>query len=124
MTRPHLYILDDDGNPVPVDTGDSWGDLFAPEKHRSAVLAWAAWIEKANKVVKQTTIGPYWVSTVFLGVDYGWDPGPPIIYETMVFLNGDWHDLDCRRYSTRAEAEAGHQTTCDLVTLELEKVKP
>lgn len=51
------------------------------------------------------------VSTVWLGINHNFiGEGPPIIFESMVFRNDpeDWEDHDCRRYSTLAEAEAGH----------------
>lgn len=50
------------------------------------------------------------VSTVWLGLDHSYDGGPPLIFESMVF--GHRHPLDQvqRRYSTEAEALAGHKT--------------
>ena len=60
----------------------------------------------------------YFVSTVWLGLDhsmgvaakaFGLPSQPPIIFETMVFdETGDKSDLDMERYSTEAEAIAGH----------------
>jgi hypothetical protein len=53
------------------------------------------------------------VSTVWLGLDHGFAGGPPLIFETMVFSSpsGDeqW------RYSTEAEALAGHHRVCSIV---------
>ena len=38
------------------------------------------------KVVARTEVGPYVVSTVWLGLDHSYrDEGPPLIFETMVF---------------------------------------
>ncbi len=49
------------------------------------------------------------VSTVRLPIDHGWG-GTPLWYETMVFPNeDDYGDLDCDRYTTREQAEAGHR---------------
>lgn len=48
------------------------------------------------------------VSTVWLGLDHGWGDGKPLIFETMVF-GGSMADELCQRYSTEAEAEAGHR---------------
>lgn len=46
---------------------------------------------------------------VFLGLDHSFDDGPPLIFETMVFPSeSDYADLDCERYSTPAQAVAGH----------------
>ncbi len=46
------------------------------------------------------------VSTVWLGLDHNWGEGRPLIFETMVF--GGPNDQDQYRYSTEAEALAGH----------------
>jgi hypothetical protein len=59
------------------------------------------------------------VSTVFLGLDYGFrtDDGPPVLWESMIFggpLSGEM-----RRYTSRADAIAGHAELCELVRLEI-----
>jgi hypothetical protein len=46
------------------------------------------------------------VSTVWLGINHRWGPGPPLIFETMIF--GGEHDQGCMRYATEEQAEAGH----------------
>lgn len=108
------WILDKDGNEVETD-----------------LMTWAAWFEKSgNRRIDRTEVGDYHVSTVFLGLDHNFgDEGRPLLYETMVFENaeseierpsvGDFpaskmqinKSLDeySERYSTRAEAEAGHK---------------
>lgn len=49
-----------------------------------------------------------WISTVWIGLDHRFnDDGPPLIFESMAF-RGSESDLDCERYSTEAEAIAGH----------------
>ena len=54
------------------------------------------------------------VSTVWLGINYNWDPeGPPMLFETMVF-GGD-HDGEQWRYFTEKEAIAGHELVCKKV---------
>lgn len=94
---------------VRITDPQRWYDLHADQEY---------------KFVAQETVGPYWVSTVWLGLDHGWyreHPSPPIIFETMVFTDdtnaetGFRDDFDQRRYSTEAEAIAGHQETCQLV---------
>lgn len=64
----------------------------------------------AQKRVAETTLPDgKWVSTVWLGLDHSFGDGPPLIFETMVFESQDHlSDLDCNRYSTEAEALAGH----------------
>lgn len=66
---------------------------------------------RENKIVKQEfTKNKLWVSTVFLGLNYRYGEGAPIIYETMVFPSEDnLSDLDCRRYCTKEEALQGHK---------------
>lgn len=54
------------------------------------LLTWAAWFETANRHVDETLIGPYRVSTVFLGLDHSFsldrESRPdPLIFETMIF---------------------------------------
>jgi hypothetical protein len=50
------------------------------------LLKWAGWYETADRIVGRTTIGDWWISTVFLGVDHNFaGRGAPLLYETMVF---------------------------------------
>lgn len=73
---------------------------------------WAASFKtrQADKRVAETTLPDgKWISTVWLGLDHSFGSGPPLIFETMVFPSqDDMGDLDCERYSTEAEAVAGH----------------
>ena len=56
----------------------------------------------------------YWVSTVHLELDYGF-LGPELWYETMV-ATPEWDWCDYRdRYTTQAQAEAGHILAVDMV---------
>lgn len=79
-------------------------------------LKWAKWFETAtaDRIVQQDTVGDVRVSTVFLGVDHNFGDGPPLLWETMIF--GGKHDEYQERYTTRAEALAGHRTALGLVT--------
>lgn len=83
------YILDEQHNAVECD-----------------LMTWARWLEKGNRVVAKTTLPGCEVSTVFLGLDHSFGSGPPLLFETMVF--GGPFDQEQDRYSTWAEAEAGH----------------
>lgn len=60
------------------------------------------------RVVEQTVIGEYLVSTVWLGIDHSYGDGPIKIFETMIFKNDDMDDLYCERYTTDLEAVTGH----------------
>lgn len=53
------------------------------------------------------------ISTVFLSFDHGFGAGPPLLFETMIF--GGEHDDYQERYSTRAEALAGHLRAVEMV---------
>jgi hypothetical protein len=91
-----FYILNADGDPVPV----------------SSVLDWANWFESTKgteiRVVAVDAVAPgVSVSTVFLGLDHSWsDTGPPSLFESLVF--GGPLDGEMNRYPTRDAAIAGH----------------
>lgn len=70
---------------------------------------WAEWFETAERVVKQEDVGPYLVSTVFLGLDHNFAMhGPPILFETMIWVDGATLDYQ-ERCSTWDEALVMHQ---------------
>lgn len=86
------YLLDDAGNPVPTD------DMSAA----NALLR-----DVAKRRVARDDIGGAIISTVFLSLDHQYDAGgPPLVFETLVI--GGPMDQEMDRYSTRAEAIAGH----------------
>ena len=64
-----LYILDGK-TPVPAVSAIDWG----------------RWFHAAQRRVALTRVGPYCVSTVFLGIDHQWGDGPPLLFETMVYF--------------------------------------
>jgi 20S proteasome alpha/beta subunit len=74
---------------------------------------WTRLFHPLYQQIARTTIGPYTVSTVWLGLDHNWGDGPPLIFETMIFGSSNL-DEDCHRWSTEAQALAGH---AELVTL-------
>jgi hypothetical protein len=50
--------------------------------------AWSRWLDthRTERVVKQEDVGPFWVSTVFMGLDHDFsEKGPPLLFETMLF---------------------------------------
>lgn len=73
---------------------------------------WARLFEDVDeRRVSHTTLPDgKWVSTVWLGLDHSHGYGPPLIFETMVFAEGEPHAtvIDSARYSTEEEARAGH----------------
>lgn len=50
------------------------------------LIKWAHWFEHADRGVTRDTIGPSYVSTVFLSIDHAFEPNQPaVLWETMVF---------------------------------------
>lgn len=97
MTNPNnitgKYTLDDEGNPV----------------EEPDVLKWGKWFETANakRFVANTEVGDVRVSTIFLALDYSFGGTVPILYESMVWVNGQ--DVASDRYETKRQALLGHQ---------------
>ena len=87
-----FYILDDDHNLIAAD-----------------LMTWGHWFENAeNRIVAKTQVGNCLVSTVCLGTDHNFAmSGPPMLFETMIFVEGDGED--CWRCSTWQEAVAQHE---------------
>ena len=65
-----LYVLDENGNPVPEPDGLKWSEFYASINNRNVGFY------KDDRCE---------VSTVFLGMDHQFGEGPPILWETMVF---------------------------------------
>lgn len=103
------YILDPQGEPIPAINS----------------LVWARWFSANDgdaRRVSETRTKLFWISTVFLGLDHNWGGGPPLVFESMAFLQpkpcdiravlGESPLIDggyaCERYSTRGQAFAGH----------------
>jgi hypothetical protein len=77
------------------------------------LMTWAKWFETADRVVSNTQIGEWRISTVFLGLDHAFHGSPPLLFETLVF--GGPLDGEMDRYSTWDQAEAGHKEICARV---------
>lgn len=82
---------------------------------RGEEISLSAWVliggDPKLKNVQQTTLEDgRFISTIWLGIDHRYtNEGLPLIFESMVFVNDhDGRDLHCERYSTEAEALAGH----------------
>jgi hypothetical protein len=74
------------------------------------LLKWANWFEGGARIVRQEDVGPYWVSTVFLGLDHSFGRGRPLLFETMIFRGpaSSREDVWMERCGTWEEAEAQH----------------
>lgn len=95
MTHNRYFTIDDYDQPVDVGDIDKLVEWFDADPSR--------------RHLGDTRVGDARVSTVFLGINTNHPfPGPPVLWETMVF--GGPLDQYQRRYSTVADARAGHAT--------------
>ena len=84
------------------------------------ILEWGRTFESlrigGRHIVAQDYVGPTLVSTVFVGIDYSFGRGVPLLFETMTFdTESDVRD----RYATWDEAEAGHRKVVAWLTANL-----
>ena len=84
-----------------------------PYTGKNAYLKWAKDFDKKDRILKQETLSNgLFISTVFLGLNYNYGKGKPLIFETMVFdrskKSSGMGDLDQKRWTTEEEAYAGH----------------
>jgi hypothetical protein len=103
-----------------IDRGMPWSRYgpryFDREGKPLPMCAWAVLFEDRHEygAIGKTDVGPWWISTVWLGMDHQWGDGPPLIFETMVFWHGPTGSTPDQgyeyqeRYSTEAQARAGH----------------
>lgn len=93
------------------------------------VMVWARLFEDTQyRFVGQTDVtsedgAKFRISSVWMGMNHAYHPNdPPLIFETMVFIDEpgavelDWADHYMERYTTEAEALAGHKRIVDMVT--------
>ncbi len=100
MKTDGKFVLDDNLDPVP----------------ETDLLAWGRWMQNHSdkRAVGRDIVGDSTVSTVFAGIDMSFEQnGAPWLYETMVF-GGD-NDGWGVRYSSRKEAEEGHERAVELL---------
>lgn len=101
MKEMGWWILDENHTPQYIGSGAEPAIRYA---------------EKVWQRVDETWVGPYHISTVFMGLDMGHSlDGLPLLFETMVFCRGSASDLISHRYATWAAAVAGHAITVDVV---------
>lgn len=102
-----LYILDENGSPIKAESYQEWGRFFEDRDKRRVAL------DVFEQDGQEIT-----VSTVFLGMDHGWDKSPnhkPVLWETMIFggPRSEWMD----RYTSKGAALEGHQRAVLLAKL-------
>lgn len=101
--REHLWVLIGQ-TPVPAKNVFELATMFEADYQRR---------------VKLTKVGPVTISTVFLGVNHQFGKGPPILFETMAWIDME-HEAYGKRYdrtfenyqdrcSTWIEAEEMHR---------------
>ena len=109
----NLYFARD-GEPL---TLEEWSALFEAAKESAATAADYRHVGR-DMYVLDALGREHGVSTVWLGLDHSLGPpSRPLIFETMIFCHNHSCALDESRwrYSTEAEAEAGHIAACTFV---------
>lgn len=94
-----LYILDENKKPVPVKDTRQWAEWMKNLERRRV---------QVDKVLLEEVGFFVTISTVFLGMDYGYLEAKPLLFETMVFQGDDVDSL--QRYYTWEQALKGHDT--------------
>ena len=65
-------------------------------------------VKHKERIVAQEFVAEgIFVSTVFVGVDYNFGSGPPLVFETAVNSDYGWDEREF--YATWEDAEAGHR---------------
>jgi hypothetical protein len=98
------YVLDAAGQPLPAKSVEEWARWFEATSSDDAA---------GRRVARDRIDGGVEVSTVFLGMDHSFLLGAPLLFESMIF--GGRYDSHLWRYSTRAEAVAGHARVLDAL---------
>jgi hypothetical protein len=96
------------------------------------LMEWARLLDDHDyKIIKQETVGRYFISTVWLGLNHNWiREGLPLIFETMIFHEnkesfseedpfGDYIE----RYYTEEEALSCHEALVNKIKQFLEEEK-
>jgi hypothetical protein len=122
------WLLDRQGNPISMR---QFGELHASEDY-------------VRVAADHLDDGQLWVSTVWLGLDHGFGSGPPLTFETMVFVHlteeqiearrrqwatittldpgrFPWEESMIERYSTEDEARDGHRKIVDTLRVNVEE---
>jgi hypothetical protein len=101
----NLYYILKDKKIVAVDSALEWGMFFENIKNRR--VGWKVCLDGTT------------ISTVFLGIDHGWNNELPVLFETMVFLyppglaekftDDNLVDIETQRYEIWDQAIKGHK---------------
>lgn len=96
----HHYLLDANLRPVRCDDLLTWAQGMDDSRRRS--------------LLQDSPHYGVLVSTVFLGINHSWSGGEPILFETMVFGDPDYDELQLR-YASWEQATRGHQLVLNHV---------
>jgi hypothetical protein len=98
------YVLDEHGEPRVEADILAWSEWFARDERR--IVRHQEWTRPDGTDVC--------VSTVFLGIDhnFGLPNRGPVLWETMVFVEGEGHDQ--YRYSSLEDAIRGHNRVVEV----------
>lgn len=98
------YILDENNQPQLVESSTRY---YAWKNAQPEAMQTGIGLQVAKTKISETIF----VSTVYLGSDHGYGGGAPVLWETIVFVEGG--DYEMERYSSHAEAVAGHERWCE-----------
>lgn len=95
------YFILDNSLVEPIEASfDQWSEQMSSAAHR---------------LVAQDDVGRFLVSTIFTGLAVSLRANaPPLLWETMVFEDGNPSEVAQERYTSRAEALAGHATMLSI----------
>lgn len=101
MSKPIVGYYDKDGNPIDLMT---WGNLIE---------------DRFYSVLAHDQVGPFRISTVWMGLDHNWCQHEIHIFETMIFADNPSHELDHyqKRYSNKEAALKGHAQTLRMTKM-------
>ena len=107
----------------------SYGLIYYDRKGKE--ISFEEWNKKTSdltyRILNQESVGPYLVSTIWLGLNMNvWRRIPPIIFETMIFHNNkDFEENPLNnyqeRYYTEESAFVGHKTAVEAAQAQLIK---
>lgn len=117
----YLEVWDLDGQPVPVANHDEW--IAAMGRQEQARRSGAVVVGRSTFYRAGVRL---WIATDWLGIDMNWGKTPPVLWETMVFINSHRSGTGARdaveggtwRYMSRRAAVEGHRLLASLIRQE------
>jgi hypothetical protein len=96
---------------MPIDYYDKQGNPIQLREFAEKFEDWGYRCLKQSKVHDGTEL--ITISTVWLGLDHGWDGGGPLIFETLVRSDSDTEQA-MYRYSSEEQAMEHHDHIVDM----------